>query len=191
MSATHSSPGGDRFGTVADDILVARAVDGDTAAFEAIIRRHGPLMRAYTARIVGSITEADDVVQEAFYTAWRRLLELRDPAAVKPWLMRMASRIAFTHIRKRPDEMPLPTFEAALPDDGQPENVAIRRAQLTALSHALDALPEDQRQCWLLREVAELSYDEIAEELELPRSAVRGKLARARTSIYAQMEAWR
>lgn len=191
MGGTHSGPAGDRFGSVTDDILVVRAVDGDTAAFEALIRRHGPLMRAYTARIVGSVSEADDVVQEAFFTAWRRLPELRDPSAVKPWLMRMASRIAFTHIRKRPNEAALPSLEAALPDDGQPENVAIRRAQLTALSQALDALPEDQRQCWLLREVAELSYDEIALELDVPRTAVRGKLARARASIYAQMEAWR
>lgn len=174
-----------------DEILVGRAVDGDVAAFETIIRRHGPLVRAYATRIVGSVSEADDVAQESFSTAWQRLPELRDPAAVKPWLMRIASRQAFTHLRRRPSDAPLPDPEPAVESRHQPENVAIRHAQLDALGGALNALPEDQRRCWLLREVAELSYDEIAQELEVPRATVRGKLARARASIYADMEGWR
>jgi RNA polymerase sigma-70 factor (ECF subfamily) len=69
--------------------------------------------------------------------------------------------------------------------------VAVRNAELRALSVALDKLPEDQRQCWLLREIAELSYTEIAEEMRLSPATVRGKLARARTNITAQMEGWR
>lgn len=191
MISPHQNPTHDRLRLIADEILVERAVDGDAAAFEALVHRHGPLMRAHTARLVGSITEADDVVQEAFYTAWRRLPELRDPAAVKPWLMRITSRLAFTHLRSKPAVVYLPILEAALPVDAQPENVAVRNAQLKALSDALDILPEDQRRCWLLREVAELSYDDIAQELNLPTATVRGKLARARASIYARMEGWR
>lgn len=176
---------------VADAILAERAIDGDTAAFEVLIRRYGPMMRAYVARVVGSYAEADDVSQEAFYTAWRRLSELRDPAAVKPWLMRIASRLAYTHLRRRPAEVELPDYELPTSESAQPENVVIRNAQLAALSVALDALPDDQRQCWLLREAAELSYDEIAQELGVPKATIRGKLARARASIYAQMEGWR
>lgn len=191
MSTGLAGPGYDRFRGVADAILAERAADGDAAAFEALIRRHGPLMRAYVARIVGSQTAADDVVQEAFYTAWRKLPELRDPAAVKSWLMRIAGRIAYTHIRRRPDEVGLPLAEIPVREDFQPEDVAVRNAQLTALSKALDALPEDQRRCWLLREVAELTYDEIAQDMDIPKATVRGKLARARSSIYAQMEGWR
>jgi RNA polymerase sigma-70 factor (ECF subfamily) len=191
MTASEHYPDRDRLEGIADAILVERAVDGDTAAFETLIRRHGPLMRAYTARIVRSMADADDVVQEAFHTAWRRLPELRDPAAVKPWLMRITSRLAFTYLRRKPADVALPAFEAALPADSQPENVAVRNAQLKALSAALDTLPEDQRRCWLLREVAELSYNEIAQEMELPTATVRGKLSRARARIYAQMEGWR
>ncbi|MBG6215454.1 RNA polymerase sigma-70 factor (ECF subfamily) [Cryobacterium sp. CAN_C3] len=191
MSAPVQHPDRDRLEGVADAILVGRAVDGDTGAFETLIRRHGPLMRAYTARIVGSMADADDVVQDAFHTAWRRLPELRDPAAVRPWLMRIASRLAFTSLRRKPAEVELPDPVSALPADTQPENVAVRNAQLKALSAALDTLPEDQRRCWLLREVGELSYDDIAQEMELPTATVRGKLARARASIYAQMEGWR
>jgi len=191
MNAPAHNPDRDRLEGLADAILVGRAVDGDTAAFETIIRRYGPLMRAYTARIVGSMADADDVVQDAFQTAWRRLSELRDPAAVKPWLMRITSRLAFTFLRRKHVDVDLATLEGALPADTQPENVAVRNAQLHALSAALDTLPEDQRRCWLLREIGELSYDDIAEDMKLPTATVRGKLARARSSIYAQMEGWR
>lgn len=174
-----------------DEILVERASQGDPAAFEVLIRRHAPLMRAYVSRIVGSLSEADDVVQESLYTAWRRLPELRDPTAVKAWLMQIASRQAFKHFRRRPPDDPLPILEAAHPSDTQPENVAIRNAQLQALATALDTLAPDLRQAWLLREIAELSYDDIAKQLDIPRTTVRGKLSRARASIYAQMEGWR
>ena len=191
MNAPVQQPDRDRLEGVADAILVGRAVGGDPGAFETLIRRHGPLMRAYTARIVGSMADADDVVQDAFHTAWRRLPELRDPAAVRPWLMRIASRLAFTFLRRKPAEVEFAHLESALPADMQPENVAVRNAQLKALSAVLDTLPEDERRCWLLREVGELSYADIAQEMELPATTVRGKLARARASIYAQMEGWR
>lgn len=174
----------------ADEVIVGRAVQGDIAAFEVLVRRHGPLMRAYVSRIVGSLHEADDVVQETLYTAWRRLPELRDPKTVRAWLMRIASRQAFKHLRRRADVDPLPMLEVSTPVGSHPENVAIRNAQLQALASALDNLPEDLRQCWLLREIAELSYDDIATELGIPATTVRGKLARARSSIYAQMEGW-
>lgn len=148
-------------------------------------------MRAYTTRIVGSRTEADDVVQESFIIAWRQLHALRHPGAVKSWLMRIASREALAHIRRRPPDAPLPQSGVPGSGDTGPENVAVRNAELRALSVALDRLPDDQRQCWLLREIGELSYAEIAEEMHLPPATVRGKLARARANVTAQMEGWR
>ena len=190
MGSQRDTPSPD-LAEVSDEILAERAIGGDADAFKALIVRHGSLVRAYVARIVGSLIDADDVTQEALYTAWQRLPELRDPAAVKPWLMRVASRHAFAHLRHKPPTEPLPILDAAYPSAMEPETVAIRNAQLTALADALDSLPEQERRCWLLREVGELSYDDIAKELGIPRSTVRGQLARARASIHAQMEGWR
>lgn len=68
--------------SVADRILVERAVDGDAAAFRELIRRHSSLMRAYVYRIVGSMADTDDVVQDAFVIAWKKLPTLRDASAV-------------------------------------------------------------------------------------------------------------
>ncbi|WP_341952719.1 RNA polymerase sigma factor [Salinibacterium sp. TMP30] len=176
---------------VADGILAERAIDGDVAAFDLLCRRHVPMMRAYVARMLRSISDADDVVQDSLLLAWRQLPTLRDPTSVRAWLMKIASRQALTHVRRRAADHALPEWEIALPRETEPENFAIRHAQLRALSTALDTLSDDQRQCWLLREIAELSYEQIADELEISPSAVRGKLARARASVYTQMEGWR
>ena len=174
-----------------DGILAARAADGDVEAFEALLHRHTRIVRAFVYRIVGTLSETDDVVQEAFLTAWRQLSTLNDPNAVKAWLMRVASRAAYAHLRKRPDHDTLVGFDRAAEAGLLPEAAAIRNAQLHALSLALDALPEAQRRCWLLREVGSLSYTEIAEEMNLPLSTVRGNLSRARASITIQMAGWR
>lgn len=174
-----------------DNALVLRALDGDTSAFGEILRRYSGSMRAYVARVVGSRSEADDVVQNAALKAWRQLASLRDTSTVKSWLMQIASREAIAHLRRRPADLSIAGYDR--PDTGSdhPEQVAVRNAQLEALSRALDQLPDDQRRCWLLRQVADLSYAEIAEEMETSPSTVRGLLARARTSIAVQMEGWR
>ena len=82
-------------------------------------------------------------------------------------------------------------IEPAADGTGRPETAAVRAAEMEALARALAALPDAQRQCWLLREVEGLSYVDIAEQLGLPISTIRGDLARARASITIQMEGWR
>ncbi|MFG6503036.1 RNA polymerase sigma factor [Microbacterium sp. P05] len=182
---------GPSWGELSDRILSERASDGDELAFGEIVRRHSGLMRAYTARIVGSVADADDVVQEAFVIAWKQLPNLRDGAALKAWLMKIAGREAFAFLRRRGNDQPLDGIDIAGAESTNPEHVAVHTARLAALSRALDRLPEAQRTTWLLREVGGFSYDEIAEQTDLPVSTVRGNLARARSGILIQMEGWR
>ncbi|WP_229715016.1 RNA polymerase sigma factor [Subtercola lobariae] len=177
-----------------DRTLAGRASDGDVRAFEVLIRRHGPLVRGYAARLMGSTDEVDDVVQAAFITAWQQLPTLSDPAAVKGWLLRVANRKALDRIRARKyhddiDDESRPPL--VTPDSTSPEALAEHHAVQSALSRALTELPELQRQCWLMKEVAGYSYDEIGTDLGLPTSTVRGLLSRARTSVIARMEPWR
>lgn len=176
---------------LSDRILAERAAEDDALAFREIVRRHSSLMRAYVGRMLGSRAEADDVVQEAFVIAWRQLPSLRDGSALKAWLMRIATREAIRVLRRRSAEEPLEGVEPSTPEHTRPEQVAVRNARLAALSAALDTLPDAQRRVWLLREGAGLGYAEIAAELDIPVSTVRGNLARARASIAVRMEGWR
>lgn len=175
-----------------DGILVVRAVEGDVRAFEVLMRRHGPLMRAYAIRLLGSNSEADDVVQEAFITAWEQLSTLNNQSAVRAWLMRVVSRKSIDLIRARkPQVADVPEDEVPAPASREAAHVVEVRSAVEALSAALRRLPSAQHECWLLREVGGYSYDEIAEELRMSRAVVRGTLARARATLIREMEAWR
>jgi len=176
---------------LSDATLALRAGDGDTVAFEAVARRHGPLMRVLASRLLGTDAEADDVVQEAFLTAWRRLPDLDEPERLRNWLMRIATNKAIDRLRARHDHDDVDEHERAASPAGAPDRVVEHRLQLDAVWRAVDLLPVDQRRCWLLREIAGWSYADIGEALGLTTSTVRGQLARARRFVLGEMEAWR
>ncbi|WP_449281348.1 RNA polymerase sigma factor [Leucobacter sp.] len=173
-----------------DAFLVSRSTDGDARAFEVLLRRYAGLMRAYAIRLTRSPADADDAVQEAFITAWDTLDALEDPAAVKPWLMRVVSRKSIDRVRARRGDSALEDWEAPAPADAGPEQRVLVHSQLEAVAEILDRLPEVQRQCWVLRETGGYSYQEIAEELDVPLPTVRGALARARRALVRGLEDW-
>ncbi|WP_074713317.1 RNA polymerase sigma factor [Arthrobacter alpinus] len=172
-------------------MLAERAADGDVAAFETLARRHGALMRAYARRLTRSFDEADDVVQDALVTAWKDIGSLQDGAAVKAWLMRIVGHRAVDAGRRRKVHDNLD--DQADPADRKPtpEQAAVAGSARLALSRALARLPEEQRRCWVLKEFGGQSYDEIAEALGISAASVRGRLARARTTLVTEMEEWR
>jgi len=176
----------------ADDRVVAgRAADGDPQAFEVLVRRYGALMRVYARSILGSNDEADDVVQEAFVTAWQKLELLNDPGAIKSWLMRIVSRRSIDRLRRRHEHDDINEHDQPTGENTQPGQVAEARSLASAIGTTLAVLPPAQRRCWLLKEVAEYSYREIALDLEIPETTVRGLISRARTTMAREMQAWR
>lgn len=178
--------------TEADDATLAeRSVDGDVAAFEVLIRRYGPLMRAYARRQLGSSDEVDDVVQDTFITAWQTLDRLQESGKVRSWLMRILSRRCIDRIRARRPHDDVDDHDPPVPDEATPHRIVEARSREHAAALALERLPELQRRCWVMKELFEYRYDQIAEELDLPVSTVRGLLSRARRTMIMQMEGWR
>lgn len=197
---TGSSPAPDHLDLIPDALLAGRAADGDTAAFEALARRHGPLMRASAHRITGSLADADDVVQESLVQAWKQLDTLRDGDAVRSWLLRITGSRSIDHVRRRKNHADLDILEqsvrpgdagASRAETGNPESAALTRSRMEALRAALAALPEEQRRCWVLKQFNDQSYEEIAQTLNISAASVRGRLARARVTLAREMEGWR
>ncbi|MCU1483243.1 MAG: polymerase sigma factor [Subtercola sp.] len=184
-----SLPGRDSLSDADDRTVASRAADGDIRAFEILMRRYGSLMRAYAARIV-RLSDADDVVQETFVTAWQELPDLENPASVRSWLITIVSRKSIDRLRGGQDQDSIDDHEIEDPGDG-PEDTAAATSLDEALSQVLSTLPEDQRRCWVLREIAGYGYQDIAEQLDLPVSTVRGLLVRSRKTLVREMEAWR
>ena len=177
--------------TLGDETLVARAQDGDTRAFEALVRRYQRPIYRLAVRMLDDTGEAEDVTQEVFVTAWRRLPGIQEGKAVRAWLYRIATNRCLNILRARKPTAPLheETIPAASPA-GSPEAQAEAHERLLALRAALDRLTAEQRACWLLREVEELSYAEIAGILHTTPPAVRGRLARARAELGEAMISW-
>ncbi len=153
-------------------------------------------MRATARRLTGTLADADDVVQESLMQAWKQLDNLRDPAAVKSWLLRIVGTRSIDHLRKRRNHVALDEAETLAdapsgPRIQDPESTAVNASRVDALKSALQRLPEEQRRCWVLKEFNDLSYEEIALTLNISPDSVRGRLARARTALARTMEEWR
>jgi RNA polymerase sigma-70 factor (ECF subfamily) len=153
------------------------------------MRRYGSLMSAYAARIVRP-SEAEDVVQDTFVTAWQDLPTLENLASVRSWLITIVTHKSIDRLRSSRDQDTIDNHDVADPADG-PAETATATSLDDALSRVLSTLPEDQRRCWVLREVAGYSYQEIADQVDLPVSTVRGLLVRSRKTLVREMEAWR
>jgi len=186
----------DQLDVVPDAVLAGRAADGDTAAFETLARRYGPHLRASARRLTGSYADADDVVQEVLVQAWQQLDTLREPAAVKAWLLRLTGSRSIDLLRRRRNHATLTGPEDDQPADtvspgAGPETAVVAGAGIRSLKAALSTLPEEQRRCWILKEINGQSYEEIARTLNISPASVRGRLARARITLVREMEDWR
>ena len=178
--------------TLDETTLLARASDGDSGAFGELVRRHHDAAYRLALRIMGSAPDADDVVQEAFLAAWRRVGTFRGASAFSSWLYRIVVNQCANLTRSRRPELDIERVPEPLraPDTYSPELRAEGGAAVDALRRALGKLTVEQRACWVLRELHDLSYPEIAAVLKVSSTAVRGRLARARADLAEAMKAW-
>ena len=172
---------------IQEEALVRRAASGDDSAFEQLLLAHQKQVYNLCLRLSGSAEDAFDLSQEAFIKAWRALAQYQFEAEFSTWLYRLTRNVCIDHLRrrKRQSTVPLETEQdGELPDSAPgPEEQMLHEEKQRILAEAMQALPEDQREILVLRVVNDLSYDRIAEILDLQLGTVKSRLARARLQL--------
>lgn len=168
-----------------DRELVDRARDGDRRAFEALYRRHAGRIHALCWRLAaGDEHLAQDLTQEAFVRAWRKLDGFRGDSAFGTWLHRLAANVALGDRRSR-----LRTVARELPLDGVPEAAAPDRTGTGMdLEAAIGRLPERARAVFVLRAVEGYGHGEIAELTGMAEGSSKAQLHRARRILRGYLE---
>lgn len=176
-----------------EQALVARLRDGDPAAQAQVVDAYKDRLVTVIARVAGG-TDAEDLAQETFLKAFGAIGRFDGRSALFTWMYRIAVNTArdwVDHRRRRP-AVPLhgpegPRHEPSAPGPG-PEEAAVRAEERAAVRRALARLPEPFRSTLVLREMEGLSYEEIAQTLDVSIGTVESRIFRARVRLRALLE---
>lgn len=179
-------------GALADSEVVARVVAGDDALFEILMRRHNQRLYRVARGILGEHAEAEDVMQETYVRAFRELAAFRGEAAFSTWLTRIAVHEALARVRKRRHLVAVDQETLPEQSDGDaaanPERAAGNRELRAAIHQAVEQLPDALRAVFVLREVEDLSTEEVADALGISRENVRVRLHRANAILRQRLD---
>jgi RNA polymerase sigma-70 factor, ECF subfamily len=189
-----------------DGELVAAALAGNEQAFAHLVERYRAQLQLHCYRMLGSLQDAEDLVQETFLRAWRRLPSFRGRSTFRTWLYRIATNACLDFLdrrQRRPRQAPQPgrpaagaaevpwlepypdrLLEQAAAEAAEPEAMAISRETIElAFLVAIQHLPARQRAVLILRDVLGWPADEAATTLEVSVAAVKSALQRARATL--------
>lgn len=168
-----------------DREFVARARQGDRNAFSELVRLHQNRVYRYLLRMLGSHDDALEMTQDAFIKAWQALPQWQPDAQFRTWLFRIANNTALDALRRRSlvEFVPLENSYDAPSSAPDPERQAQATQEVRQLEASLKKLAPEHRQILLLREVEEMSYEEIGHVLLLSDGTVKSRLARARAAL--------
>lgn len=171
--------------------LLNRARDGDQAAFGELVRLYEKKVYALTLRMCKNPEDAAEAAQEAFLAAWQGLKFFRGESSFSTWLYRLASNASVDLLRREqrhkaaagPSLNDEDTFIDVVDDAPSPQLSAERRELKEQVEAGLRELTPEHRAVLILREMHQLSYDEIAAALDLDTGTVKSRISRARKQL--------
>ena len=171
--------------------LVSAARQGDMAAFESLVHLYEKRVFALTLRMCGNREDAAEAAQEAFLAAWQGLAFFRGDSSFSTWLYRLASNACVDLLRRESRHRTAagPSLDdeelnLEVPDARpSPQDEAERRELREEIERGLAALSPEHREVLVLRELHQLSYDEIAETLDLDVGTVKSRISRGRKQL--------
>lgn len=181
-----------------DDLLIDRVKAGDMAAYNEMVTRYYDRIFARVSQLLKNKQDAEEVTQDAFIRAQRGLENFRGDASFSTWLYQIATNLAHNRYwywfrRKRDQSISIDqplgedgsmTLENVMPSDGEsPAEAAVTQEFVDRVSECMLGLNAKHKEVLILRNVKNLSYDEIADQLEISVGTVKSRIARARESL--------
>lgn len=174
--------------------LIERTQQGDKASFDTLIRRHEKKAYQYAYRLTQNQDDACDIVADAFVRVHSALKNFRGQSAFGTWLYRIITNCALDFKKKdkssRTISLDAPSTangqetQRQFEDEGpRPDELAERSAREATVQNALSKMPEYQQAMLIMYHVENLSYEEIADALDLPLGTVKSRLNRARLAL--------
>jgi RNA polymerase sigma-70 factor (ECF subfamily) len=179
-----------------DEQIVQRALAGDADAFGEIVERWERRIFALSFGMLGREEDARDATQETFFAAFRNLRSFRGEAKVSSWLHRIAINQCITRQRRAKvrgetaleDEAEADGASYSAPAHESPARVAENREKTVIVRRAVNALPTELRQVIVMKEFEELTFQEIADALDLPLSTVKSRLYTALRQLQMRLK---
>ena len=174
-----------------EDLLLEKARHGDQEAFGELVRLYEKKVYALTLRMCKNPDDAAEAAQEAFLSAWQGLKFFRGEASFSTWLYRLASNACVDLLRKEqrhravsgPSLNDEDTYMDIADDAATPQELAERSELREQIEEGLQSLSPEHREVLILRELHQLSYDEIAQTLDLDTGTVKSRISRGRKAL--------
>lgn len=181
-----------------DEMYVKKALEGDQRAYQQLTEKYRRPLQFHVTKMVKETEQVEDLVQEAFIKAFKNLDSYSTSYAFSTWLYRITTNHTIDYLRKKKlkttsIDKPIKTREGEmsfeLPDEqAETDRGIIRKQRKKIITHAIENLPEKYRQVIEMRHIEELSYQEIAEQLDLPLGTVKAHIFRAREMLYKALK---
>jgi RNA polymerase sigma-70 factor (ECF subfamily) len=193
-SARANEPPPPTVGDNSEGDLVQRCLEGDAVAWDALVRTYWKRVFNIAYKFVAQYDEAEDLTQEIFVKLFRALPTYDRRAQFDTWLTRVSRNLCIDHYRRRRRE------EEKVTDDIDPDTIPInelvsrpdaaleQRAEVAMVRQAMAKLPPTYREAVALRDIHELSYEEIALRLQLPEGTVKSRINRGRRELARHLQ---
>ncbi len=197
MAMARLLPGALQGAVPRDHDLVTAVRRGEDSAFEKLFSRYRGRIRSYVSGILADGDRAEDITQEVFISALRRLRNTERPIAFKPWIYQIAKNACLDELRRTRRHLEVPLEREREWTDGEddlasrdpsPDDVIESKQQLEDLRSAFRGVSALHHRILVLRELEGLSYDDIGQQLQMSRPMVESTLFRARRRLAEEYE---
>ncbi|MGD8457928.1 MAG: sigma-70 family RNA polymerase sigma factor [Anaerolineales bacterium] len=174
-----------------DSILIHRSLDGETEAYGELVIRYQQSVFNVCYRLLSNYRDAEDMTQNTFIRAYKRLQTFDDQRPFGPWIRKIATNLCINVFQKNtPASVPYEGRYHNIPSNNgsTPEDIYRQTEQADTIHHAILSLPPKHRVIIELRHYQELSYQEIAEILHIPLSDVKSYLFRGRKLLAERLK---